>query len=409
LLFGSYAAGLIVATPLFGVVSDKLGSRKAPLLLSLVLLTVATIIFGLSRSLVLLFIARIAQGVSAAGSWVIGLALVAEVFVPSEHGSAMGVVSALNSVGLLVGPPLGGLLYQHFNYATPFFVCSAVSLLNLVFQALFIPAKDEIVRRCEESTHCEDTNSLSTTQEIPKSSSVLSIQEAGLPPPSLTIVSMLTYPEVISTLYLVVMYSAAFSGIEPVLPLYLADRYHSSPTEVGGLYFVIVLAYIGVSFISGKLSDTWGPLPLMNLGSLVLCLVTPLMAIPARLGWQIVTFALFGSATAIVSTPIMAFLSLFVDAHGGGAFAQMYALYLMAYSFGMLLGPIGAGFLMQNANFFWTTIFFSLLQVSYLPALYLTPKFFSFFRFLKERLRCSATVTTVDHISHHCSSTASPV
>ena len=93
LLFGSLALGLFISTPIFGIVSDRLQNRKIPMLLGLAALTITTVCFAFTRHFGLLVVARLAQGVSAAATWVVGFAMVADAY-PSDEGLgfATGIV-----------------------------------------------------------------------------------------------------------------------------------------------------------------------------------------------------------------------------------------------------------------------------------------------------------------------------
>lgn len=65
LLLGVYAAGLLLFTPVFGVWSDRSGSRRTPMLLGQLGLGLSTLLFIYSRNIVLLMIARFLQGKKA--------------------------------------------------------------------------------------------------------------------------------------------------------------------------------------------------------------------------------------------------------------------------------------------------------------------------------------------------------
>ena len=96
LLFASYACALLVMTPVFGVLSDLLGDRKGPMLVGQVGMLLATVLFILADAYWWLVVARILQGVSAAATWVVGLALLmllvhrAECVLCAVHGTGEG-------------------------------------------------------------------------------------------------------------------------------------------------------------------------------------------------------------------------------------------------------------------------------------------------------------------------------
>lgn len=55
-----------------------------------------------------------------------------------EQGITMGVTQSLASLGRIIGPLLGGYLYQHVSQAAPFFAAATVSLLALTLVVLQI-------------------------------------------------------------------------------------------------------------------------------------------------------------------------------------------------------------------------------------------------------------------------------
>jgi MFS family permease len=78
LLFACYAIAMIVATPLAGVLVDRIGHR-IPMLAGLFALAASTVLFAAVQALPILMLARALQGVAAAVSWTAGLALIAAV------------------------------------------------------------------------------------------------------------------------------------------------------------------------------------------------------------------------------------------------------------------------------------------------------------------------------------------
>jgi hypothetical protein len=88
-LLAAYAAASVVTSPFAGILADRLSSRQAPFLVGLLALLMATVL--------LLTIARILQGVSAAFVWTVGLALVLETVGPKNLGKTIGSVCITKS------------------------------------------------------------------------------------------------------------------------------------------------------------------------------------------------------------------------------------------------------------------------------------------------------------------------
>ncbi|RXZ77657.1 MFS transporter [Paenibacillaceae bacterium] len=85
LLFGRYALALLIASPIMGIWSDRVG-RQRPLLLGLLGLAAATLLFAYASGFWMLLIARVLQGIAAAASWTAGLALLADIYPGHQRG-----------------------------------------------------------------------------------------------------------------------------------------------------------------------------------------------------------------------------------------------------------------------------------------------------------------------------------
>ena len=94
-LLAAYAGASVLFSPVAGVLADRVPSRRAPFLLGLVALLAATVLFGLGRSLWVLVLARVLQGVSAAVVWTVGLALVIDTVGTEKLGTTIGSVDLL--------------------------------------------------------------------------------------------------------------------------------------------------------------------------------------------------------------------------------------------------------------------------------------------------------------------------
>src|SRR5438128_10801024 len=85
LLFASFGVTLLTVSIPMGAVSDRIG-RKAPMVGGMVALAAATLLFAFSAGLPWLFAARLVQGAADAVTWVVGFALIADLYRPEERG-----------------------------------------------------------------------------------------------------------------------------------------------------------------------------------------------------------------------------------------------------------------------------------------------------------------------------------
>src|SRR5204863_6280414 len=119
LMFASFGVTLLAVSVPMGAVSDRTG-RKLPLVTGMLTLAASTMMFARAESLTALFAARMIQGAADGVTWVVGFALIADCYGPTDRGRVMGYVMSGTSFGIMFGPSIGGWLYQAGGVALPF-------------------------------------------------------------------------------------------------------------------------------------------------------------------------------------------------------------------------------------------------------------------------------------------------
>ncbi|EFA85338.1 MFS transporter [Heterostelium album PN500] len=151
ILFAMFSAGCLIGTPIVGIASDRIG-RRTPFLIGMGMLAASTMLFAYGNHLATLFIARFVQGLSSAVAWVVGLALIADIYSNQEFGTVSGLVIGGNTIGALFGPIIGGVTYDHFGYLTPFYISAAFVIADLVIRVLLVDDSNiNTLKRLKES------------------------------------------------------------------------------------------------------------------------------------------------------------------------------------------------------------------------------------------------------------------
>ena len=135
-MFFAFSATQFLFGPALGSLSDAYG-RRPLLLLAVFGLGVDYLITAMAPSLSWLFIGRTFAGFCGA-SYVIANAYIADITAPENRAKAFGMMGAAFGLGFVVGPAIGGLLGA-FGTRVPFFVASAVSLINFAFGYFALP------------------------------------------------------------------------------------------------------------------------------------------------------------------------------------------------------------------------------------------------------------------------------
>ncbi|KAJ1926040.1 hypothetical protein IWQ60_004137 [Tieghemiomyces parasiticus] len=133
-LFGIYALGLIIGGLGFGGLSDRYQIRQVPMCVLLIVLGLATMTFGLAKEYWQLLLARLVQGLAGGGTWAIGFGMIIDMNPPSRAITVLGSVMACSTMGTLLGPTLGGFLYEAGGRKAPFIFGGCLCFLDLLLR-----------------------------------------------------------------------------------------------------------------------------------------------------------------------------------------------------------------------------------------------------------------------------------
>ncbi|REJ76297.1 MAG: MFS transporter [Acidobacteria bacterium] len=154
LLTSVYAVMQLLFAPLWGRFSDRLG-RRPMLLLGIGGYAVSLLTFGLASNLALLYLARVIGGIFSAATYPAAAAYVSDRTNGEERNRGMAWLGTAASMGVVVGPALGGVLanrnwhfraeFGHFvadSFSIPFFAAAALAIATLVVAVRWLPESD---------------------------------------------------------------------------------------------------------------------------------------------------------------------------------------------------------------------------------------------------------------------------
>ncbi|KAL8725510.1 MAG: hypothetical protein Q9181_006394 [Wetmoreana brouardii] len=140
-LLAVYGAALLASSPVCGWLADQSTSRRLPLLCGLLALAGSTMMLCFGHNIGVLVAGRLLQGISAAVVWTVGLALLVDTVGQKEIGQVMGFVSIAMSVGILVAPLLGGVVYARVGYYGVYYMAFALIVLDIILRMVMIEKK----------------------------------------------------------------------------------------------------------------------------------------------------------------------------------------------------------------------------------------------------------------------------
>ena len=146
----AYSLGMAVFIMTAATLADLHG-RRLWYLIGITVFTLASIVCGFAPSLRVLNVARGVQGLAAATVNVTSLALVSEAFPePKKKAHAIGICTAIASVGTAIGPTLGGVLVEQLGWRSIFLVNVPVGILVVWLSLSYVAeSRDERTRQLD--------------------------------------------------------------------------------------------------------------------------------------------------------------------------------------------------------------------------------------------------------------------
>ena len=245
LLTSVYALMQLVFAPFWGRLSDRIG-RRPLILMGISGYVAAQIMFGLATSLWLLYAARIVGGILSSATLPASAAYVVDMTTKEERARGMAWLGTATSLGVIVGPALGGVLSRrdwHFTaslahlridgFSTPFFAAALLGLLVLPAAWRWLP------------------ESLSSLAAQPRGRG-----EDAEPHKSWPTLVRLLAPLLVMTL----AGQLALAMFEATFALFAQSKFAFGPSEVGYVFvvcgLVMTLMQTGaVGFLAGRITE----------------------------------------------------------------------------------------------------------------------------------------------------------
>jgi multidrug resistance protein len=284
-LVAAFSVAQLISAPAWGWMSDKYGRRPA-ILVGLLVSAGAYVIFAFADSLWLLFVSRIIQGL---GGGTIGVvqAYVADITEGKDRAKALGWLSAVTSLGAVIGPALGSLLVGLGGRTAPGLGSAVLCVLVSVFAWKFLRESHTILSSSERKA--------------------LAVHTRGG-----AIGTVLTKPKDPASrlIWIYAIAIGAFYGTTPMLPLILADRLAVNENNVG--YFVMYLGAMGVivrTAILGRMIEWLGEARVSRLGLVFLAAGLAMVSQITSYPTMVIALTLMPIGTGLLFPCITAMLS----------------------------------------------------------------------------------------------------
>jgi len=248
----AFSLAALVAAPYMGLLSDRFDRRRL-LLGSLLAHTLASLGYLMASTCVTFIAVRAVAGGLTAGLVPATISMIGGLAPQSERGRWIGFVMGWSAIGFVLGPPLGGWIFDQWGLAAPFFAGAVAQTLAFLVALWFIP--DTVSKRARES-EC----TLGSATERAGILRRLSLSWTPIPRPYQTLIM----PGIIS--FLAVF---AWRFVEPQFHFFIYDVLGWTSARFGLVLGGYSVLFMFVQATLGALSDRFGRRPILMIGLVV--------------------------------------------------------------------------------------------------------------------------------------------
>lgn len=338
LLMAIYSFCQLLAAPLWGRLSDRIG-RRPVLLLGMAGAAISYLWLASADSLWTLYAAR-ALGGAMAGNIAAAFAYVADVTTPANRAKGMGVVGAAFSLGFIAGPAVGGLLAgadpATANFHLPSLVAAGMSICAIGMGLVWLK------------------------ESRPPGANTDQPGRGGVPIPDL--LRRPALPMLLAASFLAIF---VFAGIEATFALWSVRRFGWGPEQNGYLFaFVGLLSAAIQGGAIGILSRRLGEPRMIVWGAVLLAAGIAAVPFTGQVASLVFVMAVVAIGFSMLSPPLNSQISRQADESRQGA---IMGLARSATTLARVVGPAWAGYLFSVGGMDWPFLAGACVMVVVVP------------------------------------------
>jgi len=333
-MFASKAFVQLIANPFVGRLTNSIG-YSIPMFAGFIIMFISTVIFAFGRSYSVLFFARALQGIGSSCSSVSGMGMLADRYTDDkERGNAMGLALGGLALGVLIGPPFGGFMYQFVGKTAPFLILAFLALLDGCLQMLIL--QPEVIKNDE-------------------------------PAPSLK--ALISDPYILVCAGAITFANMGIAMLEPSLPLHMMSKMNSQKWELGAAFLPASISYLIGTNLFGPMGHKMGRWKASLVGLAIIAIALILVPMATRESQLIIPMGGLGFAIGMVDSSMMPELGNLVDLRHSSVYGGVYAIGDVAFCVGFAIGPALSGTLVKEYGFQKMLVGVAVICLLYCPLL----------------------------------------
>ncbi|KAH8693551.1 putative MFS transporter [Talaromyces proteolyticus] len=411
----SHAFACAISAPITGQISDKMSSRKIPLLITLGAELLGTVLCAAATSLPILIMGRVIQAIGGNATWIIGLATIADTVGADNTSRTLATISMFYMSGMLIGPITSGTLLRFVGYWPTWGTAIAVLVIDMVMRVVMIekPVENKKDKGVKRKNSITDEDSLlhgdleSTTSQIDHISSVDettglltsspkshdspsgSLRDPDVPSetgvrkhtvsqPSFYRV-LLTNPRALTGMACHLTAGLVLTSLDTTLPLHVTREFGWDTSRVSLMFLLVQTPFLILGPLTGWLKDRIGSRVPTGIGYVSSGVMMWILGIPGSglfsfagagdsgkllyaaslLGLGIARSLTTGAGILEMTTVIRDLQADNPEIFGPkGGYSRGYSLTNMSWTAGMLIGPVLSGWLTETAGYYYMNLTF---------------------------------------------------
>ncbi|KAK3094299.1 hypothetical protein FSP39_000030, partial [Pinctada imbricata] len=252
-----------------------------------------------------------------------------------ERGNAMGIALGGLAMGVLVGPPFGGVTYEFLGKEAPFLILASFALLDGLLQMCVL--QPSVKAESQEGTSLK---------------------------------KLLKDPYILIAAGSITFSNMGIAMMEPSLPIWMLETMKAPEWQQGAAFLPASISYLIGTNIFGPLGNKIGRWlsALIGMAVIGVCLI----AIPfSRNIYHLIApnFGL-GFAIGMVDSTMMPHMAYLVDLRHVSVYGSVYAIADVAFCVGFAIGPALSGTMVKGLGFGWMLWIIAIINLLYAPLLY---------------------------------------
>ncbi|XP_041361690.1 MFS-type transporter SLC18B1-like [Gigantopelta aegis] len=330
LIISSYEFVMFLTAPLFGKYIATLGFRFM-YVTGVFVCAFCTALFGIlaygPSGIIFIVMCLLTRSLEAIGSsaFITACLTLGTISFPDNVALVAGYLESAMSVGTLIGPTIGGILFQEGGYYLPFVTVGGAILVCGVVSCAFLPKPEKAIPG-----------------------------KAG----SYTV--LFRSKVVCLSTYVIICMGFSLSFFSPTLAQHL-QQFNLNPLLIGLVFTACPVIYFLLGPITGRMADSGYHKPMMVTGCFLTFLgihligPSPLLSTKPTLWITIVGLLVIGCGLAFSQSSSLKNIVEGARSIGIGADSNVYGLmsgvYTSAFAVGMFTGPLVGGFTVEHLGF----------------------------------------------------------